>query len=248
MEPGLVIISPPLPGKDNMAIDEALLECASPEWPTVLRIYQWDRPTVSLGRFQSLADMESDPKLRSLDWVRRKTGGGAIVHDRELTYSVLMPARQNVKLKGHSEILYRSIHNSILSELVQLGWDAKLSESCTCQTGIEQKAEPFLCFLRRSPVDLLASQHKILGSAQRRTATGLLQHGSFLISHSLASPQLLGIADLPNLADFHNDCGDSAFWTRKLIRWIQFGMKSVGNFDWNEGVLEELPGFRIKNF
>jgi lipoyl(octanoyl) transferase len=247
MQSGLVIITPPLRGDENMAIDEALLRCALPQWPVVLRIYQWDRPTVSLGRFQSFADMERDPLLKDLDWVRRQTGGGAIVHDRELTYSVLVPARETGKLKGHSEILYRSIHNSIRSELVQLGWDAKLSESCTCQTAIERKAEPFLCFLRRSPVDLLVDQYKILGSAQRRTETGLLQHGSFLISHSLATPELLGIAELLNHVDSRIHCGLPIFWTRKMVKWIQFGLETMGHFNWNEGALEELPGFQIKN-
>ncbi|MEQ1830056.1 MAG: hypothetical protein ABL921_29110 [Pirellula sp.] len=194
----VVVVDPPLQGEVNMAIDEQLLQAIRPDWPVVVRIYRWQEPTLSIGRFQNDADRQAIPELASLPMVRRKTGGGAIVHDQELTYSVLVPLRDQTIQKGHSELLYRAIHQSVLNQLAHLGWDAKLAESCACANAKKEKKDPFLCFLRRTPVDLLVGEHKILGSAQRRTAVGLLQHGSFLIRNSLSTPYLPGLLDIPS--------------------------------------------------
>jgi lipoate-protein ligase A len=193
---GIVRIDPPLSGETNMAIDEALLRDATPESPIVLRVYQWDQPTLSLGHFQSWEDCRTIPGLSDLPWVRRKTGGGAIVHDQEITYSILIPETRNKTSKGHSELFYRAIHGSVVENLRKLGWDAKLSETCTCSTATNQKEEPFLCFSRRSPVDLMIETNKILGSAQRRTSAGLLQHGSLLVLHSPTTPRLIGLSEI----------------------------------------------------
>ena len=190
-----MIVDPPLSGERNMAVDEALLRNVKPDWPVVLRIYRWDRPTLSIGHFQRIEDRIQHPSLSELPWVRRKTGGGAIVHDQELTYSVLLPNRLVQSSKGHSEALYRDIHLSFVEKLTSLGWDAGLSESCTCPTKEQRNTEPFLCFLRRSPVDLIVGVDKILGSAQRRTAAGLLQHGSYLLRRSQWTPELCGLLD-----------------------------------------------------
>ncbi len=192
---GLVLVDPPRSGEQNMAIDEALLTNVKPDWPVVLRIYRWDRPTLSLGHFQRIDDRSQHPLLSELPWVRRRTGGGAIVHDHELTYSVLIPNRAGHLSKGHSEALYRDIHLSFVEKLSSLGWDAGLSESCTCPISGEGNPEPFLCFSRRSPVDLIISGDKILGSAQRRSVAGLLQHGSFLLRRSQWTPELCGLLD-----------------------------------------------------
>ncbi len=192
----VVQIDPPLSGETNMAIDEALLRDATPESPVVLRVYSWEQPTLSLGYFQSWDDCRAVPGLSDLPWVRRKTGGGAIVHDQEITYSILIPETRNKSTKGHSALLYRAIHGSAVENLQRLGWDAKLSETCTCSTSTNQKEEPFLCFSRRSPVDLIIGSDKIMGSAQRRTSAGLLQHGSLLIRHSATTPELIGLTEL----------------------------------------------------
>ena len=193
---GVVQIDPPLSGETNMAVDEALLRDATPESPVVLRIYRWEQPTLSLGYFQSWDDCRAVPGLSDLPWVRRKTGGGAIVHDQEITYSILIPETRNKTSKGHSGLLYRAIHGSAVENLQRLGWDAKLSETCTCSTATNQKEEPFLCFSRRSPVDLIIGSDKVMGSAQRRTSAGLLQHGSLLIRHSPTTPGLIGLSEL----------------------------------------------------
>jgi lipoyl(octanoyl) transferase len=219
---GVVLIDPPLSGETNMAIDEALLRDATPESPVVLRVYRWEQPTLSLGYFQSWDDCRSVPGLSDLPWVRRRTGGGAIVHDQEITYSILIPETRNKTSKGHSELLYRAIHGSAVENLQRLGWDAKLSETCTCSTATNQKEEPFLCFSRRSPVDLIVGSDKIMGSAQRRTSAGLLQHGSLLIRHSPTTPELIGLSELtrqfPSKLVQEGFCADSVSSYNKDMR------------------------------
>ena len=75
----------------NMAVDQALLESVDKTQVPVIRFYQWESPALSLGYFQKMADRELHPASRDADCVRRATGGGAILHDRELTYSVALP-------------------------------------------------------------------------------------------------------------------------------------------------------------
>ena len=250
-ERGVVLITPPLPGTANMEIDEKLLTGAAPDSPVVLRIYQWKEPTLSLGHFQSVQDRDEVPALRDVACVRRKTGGGAILHDHELTYSLIIPARSAAE-KGHNEKLYRSVHIAIAEGLQTLGWDAVLSETCTCSTATNPKQEPFLCFLRRSPVDLIVGQYKILGSAQRRTKRGLLQHGSLLLRASTLTPSLQGLLDLPNSnqaildermrsVGIHLTQDEIEIWTKRLVLWLQSGVSKVVECGWQPKTLADFP-------
>jgi len=235
--PGLVILDPPLSGPRNMEIDDALLKNARPDWPVVLRIYRWEVPTLSLGHFQQIEERESSQGLMQLPWVRRRTGGGAIVHDRELTYSIVLPKRDGQPTKGHNEALYRAIHLQFVHELGKQGWDAKLAETCTCKLSPEQKSEPFLCFSRRSPVDLIVGRDKILGSAQRRSVSGLLQHGSFLLQGSESTPQLPGLLDLEVRSALGNGI---AAWQNFFIATLKDGVDQLLQVRWQNGKLLEL--------
>ncbi|AMV31378.1 Octanoyltransferase LipM [Pirellula sp. SH-Sr6A] len=181
-----------------MDADNRMLAELQSHSPVVLRMYRWSSPTLSLGHFQDEEEIPAEERWSTAPRVRRKTGGGAILHDLEWTYSLVIPSRPELGLKGHSEAIYRSTHLAIVNGLREMGWDAKLSEQCTCSAAGTRKvsqAEPFLCFMRRSPVDVLIGQDKILGSAQRRSAAGLLQHGSFLLSASALTPSLHGLFD-----------------------------------------------------
>ena len=94
MTPCRQILSEPTDGASNMALDEALLESAAAAGANVrptLRIYGWPRPTLSLGYFQRAADREMHEASGECDLVRRPSGGGAILHDRELTYALVLP-------------------------------------------------------------------------------------------------------------------------------------------------------------
>src|SRR4051812_5496180 len=95
-----------------MALDEALLDAVA-EDPSAawLRTYGWTAPTLSLGYFQRWADAQADPRWRDAPIVRRPTGGGAIWHDRELTYALVVPGQH--PLARPSTALYRAVHEAI---------------------------------------------------------------------------------------------------------------------------------------
>lgn len=170
------LFDPPRSGEENMSVDAWLLEHAMqqrlpsgdyvddfgkvrsvdqlPDAPIVVRIYRWQTPTLSLGHFQSIEqlleskDTQSHPSLRSLPWVKRRTGGGAILHDREWTYSITVPKAVEIAQpravgidraqghlggeKGASQGLYQAVHRSIAEGLRNLGLDAEFSQECTC--------------------------------------------------------------------------------------------------------------------
>ena len=169
----------PAPGAWNMAVDEVLLERAV----ACLRFYRWSEPTLSLGYFQAYADRREHPPSLPCAAVRRLTGGGAILHDFELTYSIVLPGTH--PLAAHRDELYRAVHGSLIEALGQLGIAARL---CQPAHKIEAVREPFLCFQRRSPGDVLIGQTKICGSAQRRRYGAVLQHGSLIWQTSAAAP------------------------------------------------------------
>ena len=234
--PGVVLVDPPMSGQRNMAIDELLLKNAKQDWPVVLRIYRWEVPTLSLGYFQSIEEVGSLTRLEKLPRVRRKTGGGAIVHDRELTYSILLPRHDGHPIKGHSEALYRAIHLSFVRELRKLGWDANLSETCTCKIADQQNPTPFLCFLRRSPIDLVVGDDKIMGSAQRRSNSGLLQHGSFLLHRAGFTPELPGLLDLGE----NSMSVELSDWQNFFVATLKSGLDELLHVHWRDGMLSEL--------
>ncbi len=180
----------------NMAVDEALLESAAAGEGGTLRVYQWCRPTVSLGYFQSARQPQLETLLAQdqVALVRRLTGGGAIVHHREWTYSLTLPAEH--PLARQHQALYARVHQCWVEVLRGLGVAAQVVE----QPPAKQEPEPFLCFLRRSPGDVVApGKHgtvKLLGSAQRRRRGGLLQHGSMLLARPPWPGHPPGLAEL----------------------------------------------------
>jgi lipoate-protein ligase A len=191
----LTQIDRPMPGLENMALDESMLDRIPPGISAMVRVYRWSEPTLSLGHFQSMPEDET-ATWSKLPRVTRKTGGGAIVHHHELTYCIAIASSSAAGKKGHHEKLYRAVHNSIVDALRGLGWNAQLSEDCTCNRNSAAGSSPFLCFDRRSPVDVVIDGKKIVGSAQRRTARGLLQHGSILLRSSEHAPHLPGILEI----------------------------------------------------
>ncbi len=174
----------PLDGPTNMARDEALMTRAGAlQSSPTLRLYQWDRPTISLGYFQHYADYESlPPPAGDLPVVRRLTGGGAILHDMELTYSLTLPVGHPLLTHGYNR-LYELAHDAVIETLATLGVTA-----ARCGTSDDSGAArgPFFCFERRHCYDVLAGSGKIAGSAQRRTRSAVLQHGSIVLGNRYA--------------------------------------------------------------
>lgn len=188
-------------GPSNMARDEALLlrVGARAIGPT-LRVYQWRPPTVSLGYFQSYDEYLAQPEsIRRMAVVRRLTGGGAIVHADELTYSLTLP-NDHEWLRGGATRLYEVVHDGAVEALESFGVGAGRA-GCTDDSGPGRG--PFLCFARRHCLDLVVGTQKVLGSAQRRTREATLQHGSLQL-------QALAWGDRP--------CPDPAELAMPLVR------------------------------
>jgi lipoate-protein ligase A len=183
----------PASGSWNMAVDEVLLEQAAAGAPPCLRFYRWSEPTLSLGYFQSARERTAHAESQHVPLVRRSTGGGAILHHHELTYSWSCPA--GPASASSSLAFYRAFHETVRDLLRPLGLSAQLA-SPTPPASSDRASEPFLCFLRRADGDLLVGPHKILGSAQRRRQGALLQHGSLLLQTSPQAPQLIGLEEL----------------------------------------------------
>lgn len=172
-------------GPTNMAADESLLESAADRRAATLRFYTWTAPTLSLGYFQPSADRAALPPL---PWVRRSTGGAAIVHHHELTYALALPLGKDWQPRGESWIC--RFHHLVQAVLSEHGVTAR---GVVC--GEAEKLGPVLCFLHQTPADLTVSGSKVAGSAQRKLRGALLQHGSLLLRRSEFAPQLPGIFD-----------------------------------------------------
>ncbi len=200
MEDVRLVIDPPAAGDWNMAVDEVLLEAAARGDGAALRLYAWDVPTLSLGYFQQAADRAQHAASQSCPLVRRSSGGGAIVHDRELTYSLALPLCGPHKPSAAE--LYDLVHESLVATFAQFGLPAVMFRPASgeCAAGERAAAQPpFLCFQRRSCGDIVSGDAKIVGSAQRRKQRAVLQHGSILLAQSKAAPELPGIRELSDI-------------------------------------------------
>ncbi len=151
-----LIIDPPSPGPWNMAVDEVLLMDAVDNGNASLRFYQWSEPTLSLGYFQPFADRKQHFASRNCAIVRRQSGGGAILHDHELTYSFVLPPGD--PLTRDAPHLYNAVHAAFIAALTKAPQNASTPPSLKCrgnQTSVETPDEPFLCFQRQSPGDVV---------------------------------------------------------------------------------------------
>src|SRR5262245_19776802 len=152
------------PAAENMAVDEALLGMILP----VLRFYSWSEPAASFGYFQRYRDVETMTRLRPL--VRRPTGGGWVPHDKDWTYSFILPQDSKwYQLKAVES--YRQVHEWIQAGLTRIGLSTELAR----QSNVSVAGQ---CFAGAEQFDVLWNARKIAGAAQRRTKTGLLIQGS----------------------------------------------------------------------
>lgn len=174
--------TPPARGAWNMALDEAILEHihrgASP--PT-LRLYAWDPACLSLGHAQSYADVDT-LRLRARGWdvVRRLTGGRAILHTDELTYSVTAPADEP-RVAGTVLESYNRLAGALLRAVADLGLPVEMKE----HAGAAGPSLNPVCFEVPSTYEITVNGKKLIGSAQARKKEGVLQHGSLPLGGDL---------------------------------------------------------------
>jgi lipoate-protein ligase A len=166
-------------GAWNMAVDEALLDSvASGDCPPTLRFYRWFPPCLSLGYFQPLEVVDlSACRALGVDIVRRPTGGRAILHDRELTYSIALPVAVLGEDAGILPSYYR-ISRALQAGLQALGVETSMAPVAAARASEEHGP---ICFDRPSAHEILLQGRKLVGSAQVRRAAAILQHGSILI-------------------------------------------------------------------
>ncbi|HXO59465.1 MAG TPA: lipoate--protein ligase family protein [Candidatus Acidoferrum sp.] len=189
-----LLLDPPASGAWNMAVDEVLLDgVANGSAPPTVRFYEWAPACLSLGYFQAFEVVDVDGCRRlGVDVVRRPTGGRAILHDRELTYSVALPLR----LLGDDGGVLPSYHRLSLAlerGLTRLGAPVVLAPETAAQTAPDHGP---VCFDRPSAHEILLDGRKLVGSAQVRRATAMLQHGSILIEPRIE--RLLACLRLPD--------------------------------------------------
>lgn len=171
-----LILDGPQDGSWNMAVDRAVLSSrANGEAPPTLRLYSWRVPTVTLGRFQPLTDVDVE-LCRDLgfDVVRRPTGGRGVLHDDEVTYSVVGSIEDGIP-RGVSAS-YRHLCAALAEAYRSLGVPADL----TSRSRGERSAGA--CYLHATPADLSLGAAKLSGSAQVWEKDAMLQHGSFVRS------------------------------------------------------------------
>jgi lipoate-protein ligase A len=171
-----LIYSPTLHGADNMALDEALLESVSAQrQPPTLRFYRWDPACLSLGHAQPFEQADPD-RLQALGWhlVRRSTGGRAILHTDELTYSITAPTGHPL-LAGGVLGSYRRLSHGLVAGLRLLGVEADTAPEVPLTEA--DRSNP-VCFEAPSAHEITSAGRKLIGSAQLRRVAGVLQHGS----------------------------------------------------------------------
>ncbi len=184
----------------NMAIDEALLTSKIP----VLRFYSWKPAGLSIGYFQSIDEFNlNNLKKHNIDLVRRLTGGNAVLHDQELTYSFIIDEDNMPRSVIDS---YKKISEGLLSGLKRLGLKAAMNED------VEKGSKSAVCFNDPSWYEIVVNGRKIVGSAQKRINGKLLQHGAVLID-----------VDVEMYCKLFKDCN------RELISHVTGRMTSIQN-------------------
>ena len=170
-----LIISEPATGTWNMALDEALLEsCCAHTSISTLRFYSWEPTCLSLGYAQPSADVDREALMRKgWDLVRRPTGGKAILHTDELTYSITASIDEPL-VQGSVLESYCRLSVALLAGLSNLGIHALATRK---KEGQVRESKP-VCFETPSDYEITVDGKKIIGSAQARRAKGVLQHGA----------------------------------------------------------------------
>jgi lipoate-protein ligase A len=208
-----------------MALDALLLRSAP---APVIRLYGWEQPTLSLGAFQGRrSELQLPDSPRKV--VRRMTGGGAIVHDRELTYSIVISESHPHLLKVGREASYRLLHQPIIRALSDVGVEAQVGSA-----GDSSTAAPFLCFDRTTAMDLRVGNRKLVGSAQRRTEGRILQHGSILLYPSEHQKSAASVQEI-----LGQKVSAIELSSRVLLHFAeQFGV--LVPFEWNSALEQEV--------
>ena len=163
-----------------MELDTALLSQVADGARPGLRLYRWDTPTLSLGRFQSDDEVDHDACRRlGVAVVRRPTGGKALLHGADLTYAVAIPRPGGAD--GSVDAVYCRLAGALVAGLARLGVDAAIARHEASDSNRARIAHGPVCFTSMQGADLRVGDRKLCGSAQVRRGGAVLQHGSILL-------------------------------------------------------------------
>ncbi len=187
-----LLITPPARGAWNMAVDESILEHIGRGGPLglrqgqvslpTLRLYAWEPPCLSLGYAQPFSDVDvSCLNARGWEVVRRATGGRAILHTDELTYSVIAPNNEP-RVEGSVLESYNRLAQALLLAVKNLELPVEMKEGKENGNGSNNP----VCFEVPSTYEITVNGKKLIGSAQARKKEGVLQHGSLPLTGDLA--------------------------------------------------------------
>lgn len=215
-----IVRTPPAPGAWNMAVDEAILEAIGRhEVLPTLRLYAWDPPCLSLGFAQPVRDVDM-AALERYGWqlVRRPTGGRAILHTDEITYSVIAPLKEP-RVAGSVLESYRRLAGALLRALAILGLPALADQEYPQNQ--EPNGEGAVCFESPSNYEITVKGKKLVGSAQARRKEGILQHGSLPL------------------------CGDLTRITRALVYYNELSRERAGARLLEHAANAEMLGYAL---
>ncbi len=228
----------------NMAVDRAMLEAHERgEVPPTLRLYRWNRPTVSIGRFQRLETVDTVYCTEAgIALTRRPTGGRGVLHDDEVTYSIVAGIRDG--LPHGVKASYHLLCRLLLAAYAELGVSAELTARArgTTATGA--------CYLQTTSADLSLGLAKLSGSAQVWHRDSCLQHGSFVISRDLSRESAVFMLDdderqaladkTTTLTDILVESPGQEALVRALVVGLERGLTEVFGACLSPGAL--LPG------
>ena len=238
-----VLVDEALPGPANMARDHALAELARPGTGT-LRLYRWSPATLSFGRNEpvTVGYRELLRRHPEMGAVRRPTGGRAVIHDREMTYSAVLP----VRACGGLRTAYRKINEALVAGLREIGVGAGHA------LGRALPPESGPCFMKAAEGEVVVGGRKLVGSAQARIGETILQHGSLLL---VADQTALFANGRPERTDLNGDgggmkdgppgpatlagiLGEIPTWNR-LVAAFSAGFEEVFGGGWSRGAMSE---------
>lgn len=211
METWRLLIDPSHPGASNMALDEALALSAADSGRNTLRLYSFDPPAITVGRFQRIDGfLDTDVCDRQgVGLTRRPTGGLAILHKDDFTYSVVSP--RGATGSAGRDVHFRKIADGVTAALGLLGISAEVASHGEAALGRGW------CFEMEHGVDIVWASRKICGSAQRMAGGYVLQHGSLFLSENEAllqelAPALGGRLSRSSFVTLDEACGRPVGW------------------------------------
>jgi lipoate-protein ligase A len=223
------MVDPPLSGRENMARDHALARCLLPG-EGVARFYQWAPPTVSFGRNEPARGLyrEDEAAAEGVGFVRRPTGGRAVLHDRELTYAMAFPLESLGGLKAS----YRLVNEGLLAGLYHLGAAAELARD----TGPPLPPDAGPCFRQPAEGEVTAQGRKLVGSAQVRLGRCVLQHGSLILDgdQELLRRLQVGERPAPPPATLKSLLGNLPAM-ETLVSGLESGLAAILGGSWSRG-------------